>query len=530
MTLHSHPTPADQPAPPAGSAGTVLVVDDDPHGLTFFRASLKLCGFRVVAAMNVADAQERLEAMGFDAFNVVLSDFRMPEATGLDLLRWIRERDRSLSTVIITAQGEKDLVKTSLSEGATGFLEKPITHQALRDAMVKAAAETARMRKFEDDQAGLRDAGRLDRFFNTALGEELSSHIRLVYQPLHEVGGDFFNARKLEEGRFLVIAGDVSGHDIRSGFVSAYFQGMIRGFEESGQSAREAFSVFNRLLCDEWGESGNVGGGPTSLSVCALEVDLKDSSVTVTSSGFPPVVFCDRHGFVSQSMTGAFPMCWDRERGPVRETRPLKDISFVCMHTDGLIDFATELEIDSLSLAHRLLEDGKEGANSALQSPDDLLLLRFFINPEQPTSALFQPILHESYSGDEYQDIDHLQSVWRRSIQFAVGDEMGDRLYDLLICLREGMLNAFHHGCEGSPEKVCTLQMSYLPDEKVVRVRIDDPGKGHNFDLKKRLSELDIAAEGQGRNLGLGIIQHLSDEFGIENKGTSLLFDFHVHA
>ncbi len=525
---HSTPTQPNEPTDSVGRAGTVLVVDDDPHGLTFFRASLKLCGFRVVATMNVAEAQERLEAMGMDAFDAVLSDFRMPEATGLDLLRWIRARDRSLSTVIITAQGEKDLVKASLSEGATEFLEKPITHQALRDAMLKAAADTARMRKFEYDQAGLRDAGRLDRFFNTTLGEELSAHIRLVYQPLHEVGGDFFSARKLAGDRFLIVAGDVSGHDIRSGFVSAYFQGMIRGFEEAGQSAREAFSVFNRLLCDEWGGPG-VDAGATSLSVCALEFDLAQSSVTVTSSGFPPVVFCDRHGFVTHSITGAFPMGWDRTRGPVREIRPLDDVSFVCMHTDGLIDFATELEIDPLSLAQRLIMDGKEGVNSALHSPDDLLLIRFFINPEQSTTALFQPILHESYSGDEYQDIDHLQAVWRRSIQFAVGDELGDRLYDLLICLREGMLNAFHHGCEGSPEKICTLQMSYLPDEKVVRVRIDDPGKGHNFDLKKRLAEMDIAAEGRGRNLGLGIIQHLSDKFGIENKGTSLLFDFHVH-
>lgn len=510
-------------------AGTVLVVDDDPHGLTFFRASLKMSGLNVFAAENAVEAQAQLEDRGLDFFDAVLSDFRMPGRTGLDLLRWIRERDRSLATVIITAQGEKELVKAALAGGAVDFLEKPVTHQELREVIGKAIADTARMRKFEHDQEGLRDAGRLDRFFNTLVGESLSPHIRLVYQPLHEVGGDFFSARKLDDNRFIIIAGDVSGHDIRSGFISAYFQGMIRGFEAAGQSPWEAFGVFNQLLCDEWSGPENEKDGSTSLSVCALEIDLARSCLNITSSGFPPLVLCDRHGFVTHSRIGAFPMGWDHDFRPVREVRALDELTFICVHTDGLIDFATNLGIDPLSLAHRLMMDGQNNAVSALQSPDDLLLIRFFINPKQKVSALFQPILHESYSGDEYEDIDHLQAVWRRSIQFAVGDELGDRLYDLLICLREGMLNAFHHGCEGSPEKVCTLQMSYVPDDKVIRVRIDDPGKGHKFDLKKRLAELDLAEEGEGRNLGLGIIQHLSDKFGIENKGSSLLFDFHVN-
>ncbi len=505
---------------------TVLVVDDDSYGLTFFRSSLKLSGYKVVTAISAMEAQEQLEKLGCKMFSAVLTDFRMPERTGIDLLRWIRQKDPSLATIIITAQGEKELVKRSLSEGAVDFVEKPITHQLLREVIAKAVAQTLRMRKYESDQEGLRDAGRMDQIFNTFLGPDIKPHILMRYQPLHEVGGDFFNAQRVGEDSFLIVAGDVSGHDIRSGFVSAYFQGMIRGLSEINQSIDQGLALFNRLLCKDWRTNGANGDVTTSLVVSALEIDLRAQTLRVTSCGFPPVVLCDRHGFVTFSKFGAFPMGWDINQTLTPETLSLDGIEFLSMHTDGLIDFATELEIDPFSLIYRLLQEADGTETSALHSADDILLLRFFLNPNHESNTLYQPILHESYSGDEYEDIDHLQAVWRRSIQFAIEDELGDRLYDLLICLREGMLNAFLHGCEGLPEKVCTLQMSYNAEEKIVRVRIDDPGKGHSFDLKQRLSEL---PEAGGRQLGLGIIQHLSDRFGIENKGTTHVFDFHIN-
>lgn len=138
-------------------------------------------------------------------------------------------------------------------------------------------------------------------------------------------------------------------------------------------------------------------------------------------------------------------------------------------------------------------------------------------------TVIHDPIISEQYSGAESAHIDELQSVWRRSLQYALEEELGDRLYELLICIREGMLNALIHGCSGSADKFCHLQITIDRPARKVRVRIDDPGKGHSYDLQRRLATM-IPADGQ--NMGLGIIHHLSDVFVVENKGTSLLFDF----
>jgi anti-sigma regulatory factor (Ser/Thr protein kinase) len=187
-----------------------------------------------------------------------------------------------------------------------------------------------------------------------------------------------------------------------------------------------------------------------------------------------------------------------------------------------LSEFSEVLEVNPFALLYGLMHGQKSISDLPLDPKDDILILCYSLNP---LNSQFQPILNEHYAGTEAAHIDHLQSNWRRSISFALGDKLGDRLYDLLICIREGMLNAFIHGCEKAPDKFAHLQISLSPDKQRLRVIIDDPGRGHSFDLKKRLDEI---GQTGSQHLGLGIIQHLSDDFNMENKGTSLVFDFEI--
>ena len=59
------------------------------------------------------------------------------------------------------------------------------------------------------------------------------------------VGGDFINVLPIGDERFLFLAGDVSGHDVRAAFVSAYFQGMMRGLLEHNSSLQDVLQLFN---------------------------------------------------------------------------------------------------------------------------------------------------------------------------------------------------------------------------------------------------------------------------------------------
>ena len=501
----------------------ILVVEDDPLGLNFFRSSLSLSGYNVTTAQSANEAQSILEREGTSAFAAVLTDFRMPGRTGLDLLEWIRQRDQALATVIVTAQGERELVKRSLTAGAAGFLDKPVKHQQLSMAVAQAIEQTERQRRYAQDQAGLAAAARLDSAFTVQPPASMQPHLTVRYEPLHQIGGDFVFAREMGAGRYLLAAGDVSGHDIPSGLASAYFQGMLQGLTAKDVSPWEVLPLIHRHLLDRATPSSAEEDLPISLAVGMVEIETESSTLNVFSAGFPHLIVVDQAGFCESVDPQCGPLGWDMPVDFRPRTLESEGTSSLYLFSDGALEMADEVGVSPLAILYRLIHKGEEESDFSLQTQDDVLIVRYQMKTNE--ALTFQPLLDEHYSGDEVDAIDDLQNLWRRSIQFAVGDALGDRLFDLLICLREGMLNALIHGCGRESAKVARLQMSYDRTSSLIRVRIDDPGKGHSFDLKARLAEL---PDREGRNLGLGIIQHLADDFGVRNEGTSLIFDFKI--
>lgn len=506
----------------SSSSGCVLVVEDDPEGLCYFETSLRTAGFVTVGAKGAEEAEMLCQQHGFNQIDAVLTDFRMPEKTGLELLKWIQENDSSLSTVVVTAQGEKELVKQTLDLGGSGFLEKPILHKPLVDAMARAVDRTRRQRKILSSAREVDDASAVDQQLSSHIPERLRDRFRISYLPLRKMGGDFLNVWQVDESeRVMVLIGDVSGHDLRAAYLAAYFQGVFRGHVESGRELEASLASFNNQLIRE------ADIVPSTLAMSWFEMDHAEHKLTVYNCGFPPFYLVDQNGFIRRGELGTHPLGWFENLPLAKQEVPLEKAVSLVIFTDGVVDYADQLGIDPLSLAYRLV-NGKSWVGDEKQAPpDDILCLSYQIQPKIPVKDVFEPIIDEQYSGAEYVHVDNLQSVWRRSLQYALEEELiGDRLYDLLICIREGMLNALIHGCAGSSEKFCHLLIGYNKDTRCVRVRIDDPGKGHNFKISERLRDLDNLPE--GRQLGLGIVQHLSDEFNIENKGTSLVFDFYI--
>jgi hypothetical protein len=320
-------------------------------------------------------------------------------------------------------------------------------------------------------------------------------------------------AHDFKDGRGVVLVGDISGHDIRSGFVSTYFQGMFQGCVDRGGGIDSAIELFNRSIRQQMLSMGSQDD-PVSLSLSAIQFDVSRKDLLHWNFGLTPALLVSEKGAHHQCSFGKFPLGWIEEIDPLPELLPVNNNSAVYIFTDGLSEIANNLEINPFCLLYRILHPLNEGEDLKLEPSDDILALRLLLNPEIPLQETFEPILSEHYAGTEVEHIDHLQSNWRRSVSFALEDRLGDRLYDLLICVREGMLNALTHGCERSPEKFAHLQISINESKDMLRVHIDDPGKGHYFDLDERLKQ---------------IRKEMSDEFAIENKGTSLIFDFEIN-
>jgi DNA-binding NtrC family response regulator len=113
----------------------ILVVEDEESLRITLAANLELEGYEVVEASNGKEAIELLDGGKFD---LVLSDIRMPQATGVDVLLHVKEHHPGLPVVLMTAYAMEDQVRTAMSEGVFAVLKKPFDFSAAAAAIVRA--------------------------------------------------------------------------------------------------------------------------------------------------------------------------------------------------------------------------------------------------------------------------------------------------------------------------------------------------------------------------------------------------------
>jgi two-component system response regulator PilR (NtrC family) len=146
---------AQPPAPPAH----VLVVDDEPDLRTLYELTLLREGYRVDAAGTLAEATQLLDQQRFDA---VITDMRLPDGQGLDLLQRMLAQQRPERCVVMTAYGSAENAVEALKAGAFDYLTKPVDLKQFRNVVASAIQETAnpeRARSARPAGAGADKAG-----------------------------------------------------------------------------------------------------------------------------------------------------------------------------------------------------------------------------------------------------------------------------------------------------------------------------------------------------------------------------------
>jgi two-component system response regulator PilR (NtrC family) len=118
----------------------VLVVDDEPDLRTLYELTLLREGYRVDAAGSLAEAWEQLAASKFDA---VITDMRLPDGHGLELLHRLLDQQRSERCIVITAYGSAENAVEALKAGAFDYLTKPVDLKQFRSVVASAIQDTA---------------------------------------------------------------------------------------------------------------------------------------------------------------------------------------------------------------------------------------------------------------------------------------------------------------------------------------------------------------------------------------------------
>ncbi len=108
----------------------LVVVEDSESVREAIVFALRKSGFEVLTASNGLEATAIMNEKKVD---LLLTDYHMPEMNGLELIRWVRgnEQYRRLPVLVLTTEGQRDVILHARAAGATGWIHKPFTVEKL---------------------------------------------------------------------------------------------------------------------------------------------------------------------------------------------------------------------------------------------------------------------------------------------------------------------------------------------------------------------------------------------------------------
>lgn len=158
---------------------SVLIVDDDSIMRTSLIEALRRReGFNVVSA---SDGQEALQKIEKQIFDLVITDMKMPKASGLTVLSKVKKACGDTAVIVMTAYGTVDTAVKAMKEGAFDYLTKPFSVDELEVVVDKAVEH----QKILDENRYLRDEINSEYNFGNIIGQ--SSLMRQVYDVINKV-------------------------------------------------------------------------------------------------------------------------------------------------------------------------------------------------------------------------------------------------------------------------------------------------------------------------------------------------------
>ncbi len=276
------------------------MVDDEPDVELLikqrFRRKIRDGGFEFEFAL---DGEEALRKLNNDeSIDIVMSDINMPVMDGLTLLSRLREMDRLLRTVIVSAYGDMQNIRIAMNRGAYDFLTKPIDFEDFEITLQKTIQEVQGVRagnqarkQLDALESELSVASRIQQSMLPrrfpAFPERREFEIYAQMEPARSVGGDFFDFFLIDADRLGFVIADVSGKGVPAALFMAATRTLLRATAMQGTSAAECIRYVNDVLARQ-------GDGSMYVTLLYGILDLRNGQVDYCNAGHSPAYVFSR--------------------------------------------------------------------------------------------------------------------------------------------------------------------------------------------------------------------------------------------
>ena len=152
---------------------SILIVEDDITFSLMLTTWLGKKGFVVISSSSVSDAKRRL---GEEAFDLVISDLRLPDSDGIDLLKWLKNTHPSLPLIMMTSYAEIQTAVQAMKLGAADYIAKPLNP----DELLGKIRELAHVEEKAPARVPVSSAPDLYIEGQSQAARQLYEHVRLV--------------------------------------------------------------------------------------------------------------------------------------------------------------------------------------------------------------------------------------------------------------------------------------------------------------------------------------------------------------
>ena len=276
----------------------VCIIDDEPQVLRALDRELKVymsqsgCTVKTYSSSNkfLSDLDEIAEKV-----SLIISDLRMPEIKGSDLLLAVHNNYPDIELILLTAYNDIPDIQKAVTAKIRALILKPWEPEMVI-AEIEKARTIFRMRTENKLHQAMinKQLEVASEFQHKLLETEIpcirNAEISLTYCPVKElkVGGDYYDIIKVDDNRFFVMIGDVSGHGVKPSFVTAMLKvitlSLMPSIKIEGYTPAGVLKRLNARLCSVLKNTDDV-----LMTFSCLMFDTENLELTFSNAGHLPV-------------------------------------------------------------------------------------------------------------------------------------------------------------------------------------------------------------------------------------------------
>lgn len=280
----------------------ILVVDDEPALEALirqkFRKEIKNKEFEFFFASNGVEALEILDHN--KEIGIVLTDINMPEMDGLTLLARLKDKNRLFRSIVISAYGDMENIRTAMNLGASDFITKPIDLRDLATTLDKVIEQYNFLQQEElvhnqmiELNKELEIAGRIQQTFFpkdfVPFAKENRVEIFGTTYSARPVGGDFFDFFEIGKDKLGFVIADVSGKGVPAALFMGMSKTLMRSVALANPSPKKCIQEVSHYLCYN---------NESMMFVTAFYgiLDIHSGELRYCDAGHPPPYILSREG------------------------------------------------------------------------------------------------------------------------------------------------------------------------------------------------------------------------------------------